>query len=288
MSWFAFDADFYSTAYPDLRHFSAEEAKKHYVDHGINEGRQASPFGTRQTFLEQISSAAKVLEVGPFVSPLIKGAHVRYADIFTREQLLNRAVEEGLDVSNLPDEIHYVGEIEQIETTFDVVVGSHSIEHQPDLVRHLSQIGRILAEGGCYFLMIPDKRYCFDHFIPESTIADVLLAHAEGRRLHTLGSVIEHFALTTHSDAARHWAGDHGSFPTEDEVTRIGAAIDLYNSNSTYIDVHAWYFTPITFFNIVSNLYQRGTITLRPKIIFPTLWGTSEFFAILEKSHSAA
>ena len=287
MPWFGFDADFYRTTYADLQSFNDEEAKKHYNDFGIDEGRQASPFGTRQTFLDQVVPGSTVLEIGPFVSPLMKGENVQYLDILTREQLFNRAIETGLDTSNLPDRIHYVGEIDQIETRFDAVISSHCIEHQPDLVRHLNQVGAILTERGRYFLMIPDKRYCFDHFIPESTIAGVLQAHAESRRVHSLGSVIEHFALTTHSNASRHWAGDHGEFPAGDQSNRIDAAIELYNSRSSYIDVHAWYFTPFTFFGIVSGLHQRGAIALRPQAIFPTLWGTSEFFAVLTKSESA-
>ena len=282
MSWFAFDADFYRATYPDLRNLGDEDAKAHYNVFGIAEGRLASKFGTRQTFLDQIDPKDRVLEIGPYVSPLMTGENVKYLDILSREKLHERAISDGLDVTMIPRTIDFVGDISQIETKFDTVISSHSIEHQPDLISHLQQVGRILSPGGHYFLMIPDKRYCFDHFIPESTIAGVLQANVELRRLHTLGSIIEHVALTTHSDAVRHWKADHGAICGDDRITKIDAAVELFDRNpGGYIDVHAWYFTPMTFFNITDILYRRGMVTLRPSVIFPTTLNTSEFFAVL-------
>lgn len=246
------------------------------------EGRIASPFGTRQTFLDQVGPREEVLEIGPFVSPLMTGPNVKYLDILSREQLLSRALDSGLQIGRLPDHIHYVGQLDVVETKFDAVISSHSVEHQPDLTHHLQQVGRVLTPGGRYFLMIPDKRYCFDHFLPESTIADVLEAHAERRQRHTLGSVIKHFALTTHDNAIRHWNSDHGELTPDDRNSRIDAAIDLYRrQGGDYIDVHAWYFTPFSFFDVVSTLFLRNLTPLRPLAILPTLRDTSEFFAVL-------
>jgi len=240
MPWFAFDPVFYRGTYPDLAHLTDAEAEKHYRDHGMAEGRLASAAGTRQTFLNDIGAADEVLEIGPFVSPLLTGPNVKYLDILSREQLVARAKAHALDMSRLPDEIHYVGELQAIDDDFDVVISSHSIEHQPDLVHHLQQVGRILRHGGRYFLMIPDKRYCFDHFIPESTIAGVLQAHLEKRTKHTLASVIEHLALNTHNDAVRHWNADHAELRPADQDARIDSAIELYDrQGGAYIDVHA-------------------------------------------------
>jgi SAM-dependent methyltransferase len=283
MTWYAFEPDFYRQTYPDVRDFADEESQQHYMHFGIKEGRLASGFGTRETFLKQVQSTESVLEIGPFVSPLMSGARIKYLDILSRDELLDRAASLGLDTSQLPSEIHYTGSIDEIRENFDAVISSHSIEHQPDLVRHLQQVGRVLRGGGLYYLMIPDKRYCFDHFMPESTIAGVLEAYYDGRQAHTLKSVVEHIALTTHNIAERHWANDHGDFPAENQNERINAALELYESQSSrYIDVHAWYFTPKGFYNIVEALRRQNLIAFRSRKIFPTLRGTSEFFAILE------
>ena len=132
------------------------------------------------------------------------------------------------------------------ECTFDVVLSSHVIEHQPDLVAHLNAVERLLVPGGFYFLLIPDKNYCFDHFIAESTIADIVDAHHSRRKIHTLRSQIEHAALATHNNSRRHWSGDHGMLL--DVKERVMRAIAQYEqAPDDYVDVHAWYFSPATF-----------------------------------------
>ncbi len=70
--------------------------------------------------------------------------------------------------------IHFVsptGNLEIVNECFDVVLNSHCIEYQPNLITHLNHIESILNPGGYYFVLEPDKRYCFDHFIPESSLA---------------------------------------------------------------------------------------------------------------------
>ena len=68
----------------------------------------------------------------------------------------------------------------------------------------------MLLPGGCYVIIIPDKRYCFDHFINETTIADVVNMNVNKVKNHSVKSVIEHRGLTCHNDSVRHWNNDHG------------------------------------------------------------------------------
>lgn len=282
---FAFDADFYRAHNPDLAHMVGQEALEHFHAYGVDEGRQGAALGSRPAFIEHLATIDSVLEIGPFCRPTVRGRNVRYLDMLDSDQLRARAREIGLDASGCPERIHYVGDIAAIDETFDAVVSSHSIEHQPDLIHHLEGVARILRpEMGLYFLFVPDKRYCFDHFIPESTIADVIQAHSEKRTLHTLQSVIEHHALNTHNDPGSHWAGDHGEQHASNQTDRIHSAIALHRDNPGYIDVHAWYFTPTNFWNIVKGLNACGLTALEPVAIFPTLRETSEFFAVLKRT----
>ncbi len=157
------------------------------------------------------SQSSRVLEIGPFCNPCMTGRNVRYFDVLDRAGLLKRAAEQGYLVVSAPkiDFVSPVGDLSVVDATFDAVVSSHCIEHQPDLVAHLAEVARILEPGGRYFLLVPDKRFCFDHFLAPSTVAGVVDAWKEGRKVHRLASVLEHRALTTHNDTARHWAGDH-------------------------------------------------------------------------------
>jgi SAM-dependent methyltransferase len=160
---------------------------------------------------------------------LISGAGFEYADVAARDKLQRRAVSKGIDPNRIP-EIDWVVEpnrLSMIPGHFDSVLSSHAIEHQPDLVAHLNEVADLLVDGGRYFILIPDHRYCFDHYLAPSTIAEVLQAREERRSSHILRSLIEHRVLTTHNKPVLHWAGEHGSRPTgADLATALGLVIN--------------------------------------------------------------
>jgi hypothetical protein len=135
-------------------------------------------------------------------------------------------------------------------------------------------------------VIAPDKRFCFDHYLAESNIADVLGAHLERRSLHYARSVLEQHLITTHNDAVRHWRGDRG-----DPVYKIHGnnsirtAIQLIDNNpNIYINTHAWHFTPDVFGEICSKLRELGSSQLNVDRIYSTPFGRFEFCAILCKS----
>lgn len=248
------------------------------------------PIKTRQDLVAWIQNASPTaaLEVGPFDCPVLRGDNVAYFDVLDREGLERRAIEIGRteNLKNIPhiDHVSRSGDLRSVPATFDVVLSSHAIEHQIDLVDHLLQVESILRPFGMYVVICPDKRYCFDHFIPESSIAEVLEAHNSNRTNHTLGSVIEHRALTCHNDPMRHWKGDHGQYSVREE--KIRSAIAEHRASTSageYLDVHAWQFTPESFEEIITLLYNLDYISLRSHSIIPTQRNTHEFFAVLTK-----
>lgn len=277
-----FDPTFYREVHPDLRHFSDAELLEHYQNYGRAEGRAASPMAHRPFFLEAIRHIRPALEIGPFDNPLLEGPDVRYFDVLDTDALKRRAEKIGSNPKNVPN-IDYVskdGDLSVVMDTFHLVLSSHVIEHQPDLIRHLNQVAAILTPTGCYAVFVPDSRYCFDHFIGLSNIAEVIDAHFAERRVHSLASVIEHRALTTHNDAGRHWRGDHGDSAID--PNRVRAAIEEWTAAAGgYIDVHAWQFTPASFRNIIRALHALGLSRLYPLRVYETVYGSVEFCAIL-------
>lgn len=276
------DCRFYRELYPDLRDMSDAALMRHYDEHGRSEGRVGTPAATRGGFTRLISGFTPALEIGPFNKPVLKGEGVAYFDVVDREALVRRAGDIGESGENVPhiDFVSGEGDLRIIDRKFKLIFSSHSIEHQTDLVSHLEIIKDMLSEGGIYALIVPDCRYCFDHFLRPSTIADALQANVEKRKLHPLKSVIEHHALTTHNNSQRHWQGDHGT--SEVSAERVGSAIAEWEARpDQYIDVHSWQFTPQTFRVLIEQLRVVGKIGLQPYRVYDTPYGSNEFCALL-------
>jgi len=275
------DRTYYGGRYPDLRHLSGDGLAEHFRRRGIAEGRAGCAAAYRDDFLKLIPENGLILEIGPFDRPLLTGPHIRYFDVVDRAALVARCRTIARRNPDRIPAIHYVGDLMSISDTFSACLSKHVVEHQPDLIAHLQSVERLLCPGGAYFLAIPDKRFCFDHFIPESTIADILQAHFEKRTTHTLASVIEHRALTTHNDPKEHWAGRHG---TARGVKGLRAALAEYDSKpGQYIDVHAWQFTPESFLQIIEQLHVLGFTRFIPVRVHNTPRNKSEFTAMLQR-----
>lgn len=242
--------------------------------------------GRRKYFLELVNASKPTLEIGPFYRPMVKGNAVRYFDTLDRDALRKRALELNLGEVD-PPTIDYVspfGDMSIVDRTFENVVSSHCIEHQPDLVRHLQDVGRLLEPGGKYYVIAPDKRYCFDHFVPETSLSDVICAHAQKRTNHTMDNFVRHRSLITHNNSKRHWRGDHvdpGYF--KNLPARTLAAADEFQSMEGYVDVHAWQFTPETFRAICQALFDLKLSPLRVVQVNRTPRKQLEFTAILER-----
>jgi len=282
-----FDAGYYRARYPELALASDFEAEAHFRDYGIAAGLEGSPLALREEFLKQVVGRAEgeALEIGPSWAPILRGSHASYLDIFDAGELRSRATKNGADPDSCPEVIDYVGDIANVDRQFDYVVSSHAIEHQPDLVHHLASVAKLLKPGGRYFLIIPDKRFCFDALKPESTIAGVLQAHRERRSHHSLQSVIEGAAFSTHNDAAVHWQTPPEPLDDEELANRVEAALKEFDAaEGDYLDVHAWYFTPSSFRAIASTLFKLGLTDLEPVRVFNTPRNRLEFCAIVEKS----
>jgi SAM-dependent methyltransferase len=281
---YEFEANTYRSLHVELVHLGDEELLDHYKNFGREEGRTANGLVDRDSFAALIPKSAAVLEVGPFCNPLIRGPNVSYFDVLSEEALIARARSIGLDPAGVPH-INYVspaGELSAVNRCFDAVISSHCLEHQSDLVNHLQEVAQLLLPGGAYFLLVPDKRYCFDHFLPLSNLAEVIVAHYERRKVHTLRSVIECRALTTHNDNFRHWLGDHG-VRFENFEQRLKIAIQEFNdAKGSYIDVHAWYFTPDSASEILSNLQSLSLSPFQVHRVYPSRYGANEFWMILK------
>lgn len=277
---------FYHLYNSDLKDLSEVELVEHYFNYGIFEGRNSNSILQRSDFVKLINREHIILEIGPFANPLVCGDKVAYFDVMTSEQLISRALDHGISTSKIPKKIHYVGtNLNSITDTFNNIISSHVIEHQPDFLSHLNSIEKRLSDNGRYFLCIPDKRYCFDHNLNESNISDILQAFHEKREVHTLKSIVEHRCLTTHNDPQHYWANPKWKlWPDKLSAESVLNAIEEFKlSEGSYIDVHAFYFTPSSFFKIMKLLLELNLTALKVERIYPTKLNNNEFWVILKK-----
>ena len=245
-------------------------------------------FISRKELLSGLHASNSVLEIGPFDQPIVRGINVKYFDVVDQHGLIARARECGRRPEGCPH-IDYVSDRGDLTVIagekFESVISSHCIEHQPDLIRHLNQVFDVLLPGGRYYVIVPDKRFIFDYYIPPTRVSEVLGAHAEAREVHTAAAIIAHHAETTHNSPWRHWIGLHrplrGTLPYPQrllealQLVRIGGA--------DYVDVHSWCFTPAGFLTILETLSQTNLIDFEIERVYGTPFGSNEFLAVLRR-----
>jgi len=230
-------------------------------------------FTSRARFLAEVAATGDVLEIGPFDRPLVTGPRVRYFDIMDQQALRVRAGEHGRSPEGCPpvDYVSARGDLRVIaDRRFDAVISAHCIEHQA---------------GGRYYLIIPDKRFSFDHYLPETRASELLAARLEARTAHTPAAILAHRADTTHNVPWRHWLGLHRPERREaPKAARLRAALEqLQAADGGCVDVHGWFFTPSSFHSIIGTLIELGALRLRLERIYGTSFGSGEFFAVLRR-----
>lgn len=278
----------------DLAGFDKEAARSHYQTFGADEGRVCCKVTGRQSFIALVPPSLSILEIGPFFTPAFKrpGADVYYLDVLSTEALKMRAATiTGAHADAIP-EIDYVWNgqpyADFIDRKFSIVYSSHNIEHQPCLITHLHNLGNVLTENGAVFLAIPDRRYCFDHFLGDTQLSEVIEAWVGKRCRPSIKDVLDHRFFTVHNDPDRHWRGDYGVNPrtlpfSGDRSKLFLAELKRLSETDSYSDVHVWKFTPAVFRTLIDNLFALKIIDLRIKRIYQTIKGSNEFYAVLAK-----
>ena len=286
----SFDIQYYRNAYPELQMLSDDVITEHWKRYAKEQGHSTCTYDRREylaLMLKKLNDEndIDVLELGPFDSPFCSGKNVKYFDVLNADGLRKRAKEVGRN-GIVPKHIDYVsptGDLTIIDQKFDIVFSSHVIEHQPDFIKHLQLIEGMLKDEGLYILLIPDKRYCFDYYLPASSLSSIMTAFVEKHTVHSFKSLMEHRCMTTHNVPFLHWLGEHGS-QTIDHDSFTKCLDEYMASNGKYIDVHAWQFTPDSFAYIIETLHQLNIINLSLYRICNTIWGRPEFCSVLRKT----
>ena len=149
-----------------------------------------------EKILFKVHKTHQMLEFGPSYDPAVtrkEGWNVYRLGHASGEELRRKyGSDPTVDASRI-QEVDFVWTGGPLESaipeehmgTFDVVIASHVIEHQPNLVGFFQSVSRMLKPDGLLSLAVPDKRFCFDYFMPLSLTGESLVAFGGIRTRHT-------------------------------------------------------------------------------------------------------
>lgn len=254
--------------------------------HFVKRGRVA-------TLLRSVPANAVILEIGGSFNPrYMRASHrnVHHLDHASADELRAKYAAD-------PAVAHRIGNIQPVDFVFDgrpietlipaglrfdLIYGSHSLEHQVDLVGHLQSLARLLKPGGRVIELIPDLRACFDALRFPTVTADALLAHQRQTPVHQGKQVFDAMSreiVTNHGFRICDADLDGATFRhtlTQAQAAMLAAA----QPGAAYVDTHAWTFTPESFELLLIELRLLRLIELMPNWVSRP-YG-NQFFALLE------
>lgn len=224
------------------------------------------------------------LEIGPRNAPLVRKGegNVLYVDYASTEELrASWDKPEVIDPATFVD-IDIVWGRAALPTV-DYVLASHVIEHVPDLAGWLLELRGALRPGGVVCLAVPDRRFTFDLFRPESTLAEVVEAHLLAYKQPSIRQVFESYALTRPNDHLEAWASDAKARlrPIPEKIGQAYRRVRSLPAEPRYIDSHCWVFTPRSFLELMEGMHALGWLPYRLDSFQPTAVNDLEFIVRL-------
>jgi len=290
-----FNEEQYLKLYPDValavKDGEIKSGRDHYEMFGRYEGR-SSTIGSQLTRVEKalalISKNGFGLEIGPShnpIAPRSKGFNVEILDHMSSTELKHKYRDHNVNLDNI-EEVDYVWngqplpELVGKTACYDYIIASHVIEHVPDLISFLQQCEALLKPGGTLSLVIPDKRYCFDHFDSVTQTGEVLDAWANKRKRPSPGKVFDHIANAAKKNGNIAWNDNSNGLIELVHELQDAKNLWLHASNHMdYIDVHCWRFVPASFRLILNDLQFLKLVGLEVLTEFDTVG--CEFFMSL-------
>jgi predicted SAM-dependent methyltransferase len=233
----------------------------------LRPGRYAESEGRREDLAVRYLRGEGI-EVGALHHPLWipPGAHVRYVDHMSRDELLRAAegvygrstevvetdvVDDGACLAKFADE------------SVDFVIANHVLEHIEDPIRALRNWARVVRSNGVLLITLPDARHTwFDAPRQRTTIEHVLRDNADGPAI-------------SHEEHFREWARVAEGLPAE----RIEGRMAELAESAWEIHYHAWDLEGFLDLLLVLKLPARIEIA---QVV------ASEFSIVLRKNASPA
>jgi SAM-dependent methyltransferase len=242
--------------------------------------------------LDVVPADAEILEIGGGYNPrYLKSAHahVYHLDHSSTEDLRAK-------YAAFPATAHLVDRIQQVDFVFDgspiqnlvpaslrfdLIYGSHVLEHQVDLIGHLQSLEQLLKPAGRVVHVVPDLRTCFDALRFPSVTSDAIVAHLNPSPVHQGKQVFDYLSREiniNHGFLMRdaHFEDAHFVRGLPESYAAMAAA---KTPGVGYADTHAWTFTPESFRLLMIELRLLGMTRLQADQVSPR-YG-NQFCAVL-------
>lgn len=231
----------------------------------------------RERVLKHVDVEGRGLEVGPSYNPLIPKS--LFANVSTLDHTDAASLRAKYREMSLPEDL--LARIEEVDylwhggplasavpdgTTFDFIVGSHLIEHTVDLIGFLQDCQTLLVTGGRLALVVPDMRYCFDHWQSITSAGPVIDAHFRPTRFHPPGALLDHMLYATKKGDDLAW-GPTDPRPLSlqfEDLSQVSTWYQIAAGQEEYFDIHRWRFTPTSLLLLLEDLAAMGYHSLRP------------------------
>lgn len=247
----------------------------------------------RKKIRQGLDKGLKGLEFGPSFNPIApkaEGFNVVTVDHLSRDELVNKYRGEPVELERI-EVVDVVWAGQDLRDTlgcgtFDYIIASHVVEHVPCLVSFLQLCQDMLNDTGRLYLLVPDKRFCFDVFRPLASTGLVLDAYFEKRTRPAPYQIFDQHGYSAKCLGSPSWSADTPrSFSVADDISAAFETYQAARSDETYRDVHCWVFVPSSFRRIVSELRRMGLIALG-ELSFADTKGC-EFYLCLSKNAPA-
>lgn len=249
----------------------------------------------KQIILKKIKpNLQEGLEIGPLCNPIVTknegNGRVWYVDLVSTEELKDKYRNDpNVFLKNIVNVDFILGKhslSELLKSNFyDYVIASHVIEHVPDMISWINEIGEVLKDKGIFSLVIPDKRYSFDYLRELSSPGMIIEAFLRHQRQPRSREIFDHLASACVVDVISAWNG------TIDKTSLIHyhnlqLAFDKAKDGfitEHYHDVHVNTFTPESFLNLLEIFVKLNLFDFDLVDFYDTIPNTLEFFVCLER-----
>lgn len=237
------------------------------------------------------------LEIAPLNQPIMLKSEwdVGYVDIVTTEELREHydrdpavpnedIAEVDFPLTGPDGVIRSLSEVAKDRAPYSWVLASHVIEHVPDLITWLEDISTLLRDDGALVLAIPDTRYSFDAYRPQTTVGQMLQARHQQDVVPSIRAVFDHLRSASTLTPTDAWAGRRTGLDSSRRHELRGVLAKVEHAKAgQYVDSHVWTFRPSTFIEQINELGRLGMCDLVVESVLNTRPNELEFYAVLRR-----